>query len=113
MVNLFLSVNTSFTIGGDIVKTDDWGTFSSPNFPSNYDNALDESFTIYVGDRPVDVMIMFKSFSMEPDTNCGWDFLKVNEQIFCGGGPSDGVITSTYAITTPCIPVSIGSTLYC
>ncbi|XP_048584181.1 MAM and LDL-receptor class A domain-containing protein 1 isoform X2 [Nematostella vectensis] len=72
------------------------GTFSSPNFPSNYpDNAMCEwTITAPVGTSRID--IAFPAFDVEWGPSCDWDYLTVKDK--AGNQVGDKICGRPYAL---------------
>merc|ERR1712203_536458 len=60
------------TVGGESVVT-------SPNFPSNYDDNLEQVETITTEAGKV-LVLDFTTFDIEPHTNCNYDSLMIVDQ---------------------------------
>ncbi|XP_035662897.1 protein SpAN-like isoform X1 [Branchiostoma floridae] len=85
------SVDTSSGCGG--VLQGDRGTFTSPNFPSNYDDNTQCDWLIK-GERGSTVQLEFEEFGLEAHDSCAFDSVEVRlegPQVggrrFCGSGP--------------------------
>ena len=52
------------------------GVFMSPNFPKDYDNNLDCSWTIQVASGPI--ILNFTSFELEECSSCACDYVSVS-----------------------------------
>lgn len=53
------------------------GSISSPMYPNDYKNYADCTYTVYAEDPSLPLYIMFARFGVEPETNCGFDYLQV------------------------------------
>ncbi|XP_066264750.1 blastula protease 10-like [Branchiostoma lanceolatum] len=85
------SVDTSSGCGG--VLQGDSGTFTSPNFPSNYDDNTQCDWLIK-GERGTTIQLEFEEFGLEAHSSCAYDSVEVRlegPQVggrrFCGSGP--------------------------
>ncbi|KAF0303071.1 Proclotting enzyme [Amphibalanus amphitrite] len=58
-------------------------SFQSPNYPNQYPNNFDYSFTLK-GDNSQDVTVTCDPFSMESHSSCAYDYLSINERKYCG-----------------------------
>ncbi|KAI8487064.1 Meprin A subunit beta-like, partial [Branchiostoma belcheri] len=85
------SVDTSSGCGG--VLQGDSGTFSSPNFPSNYDDNKQCDWLIK-GERGATIQLEFEEFGLEAHDSCAFDWVELRLEgpqtagrRFCGSGP--------------------------
>lgn len=58
------------------ITTAEYSTFSSPNYPSNYNNNHDRTDVISVSSGVV--VIQFDYFNLEGNSGCTYDVLQVN-----------------------------------
>ena len=59
-------------------------SIKSPNYPNNYDNNFDCTYTINPGSGVNTMTLACCDFSVESHSSCGWDWLQVNGEKFCG-----------------------------
>ncbi|KAJ8039372.1 Cubilin [Holothuria leucospilota] len=117
MLILFSSTNHSLMNGillaevfSIFIETDDCGgiftesgsTFTSPNFPSNY-NDNDDCEYLAVAPAGKIIEVVFSSFDLEQHFQCVWDAVRVYDgdstnapllATFCGSGVPESVISS-------------------
>ena len=64
---------------GELENFGSAGVLTSPNWPSDYENNLDCSYTISVGKELTNrVVLKFIFFEIEPHENCRFDYLEVS-----------------------------------
>ena len=56
---------------------DEDGEFSTPNYPSRYSSNTECIWVIKPKSPANAIELRFKSFSLEPESRCGYDFLEV------------------------------------
>ena len=66
------------------------GVVTSPNYPDNYPNNLERTYTIQVGEGLI-MSLQFTAFDIESDSTCRWDHLTITDgdgttlmEKFCG-----------------------------
>ena len=80
------------------------GTFTSPNYPSNYTNNANCSWRITVPDGFV-VRLTFNVFKLEGGSNCRYDYVEIRD--------STGSVMGKYCGSNgPFVVMSTGSSLY-
>lgn len=74
------------------------GVFSSPFFPSNYPPQITCTWNIQTSEDKF-IKVQFRSFwvgpDLDPDSDCGQDYVEVDEQRICGSDLKDRVMTFT------------------
>ena len=64
-------------------------TISSPNYPSNYGNNYDCTYSLTPGAEVSSFSVSCSAFNLESQSSCRYDWLQVGGQKFCGtAGPS-------------------------
>ncbi|XP_065052552.1 cubilin-like isoform X5 [Rhopilema esculentum] len=63
--------------GGVLIDED--GEFATPNYPSRYSSNTECIWVIKPKSPASAIELRFKSFSLEPESRCGYDFLEVKE----------------------------------
>ncbi|XP_043208111.1 trypsin-1-like [Amphibalanus amphitrite] len=71
--------------------------FTSPNYPNQYPNNHDSSFTVK-GDNNQDITINCSPFSMESHSSCAYDYLSINERKYCGSSAPPATTVSELRI---------------
>jgi len=69
------------------------GTIKTPNYPAVYPSNQDKTWTLEV-EEGKKVMLTFESFDLEPNDSCGYDFVQISQQKYCGS-TKPGPISST------------------
>ncbi|XP_035659163.1 membrane frizzled-related protein-like [Branchiostoma floridae] len=76
---LLMSTEATSPPCGSTLK-DRSGTFSSLNFPQNYDNDVQCNWTISINVSVSSVVLTFDTFDLEFEPNCGYDYVEVWER---------------------------------
>ena len=65
----------------DQVQRESTGSRTSPDFPKNYPNNIEETYPIQV-DPGKRIKMTFTEFKLEFDSSCRWDYLKVRKTVY-------------------------------
>jgi len=93
------------TCGGFFNETS--GSFTSPNYPSDYDNSLTCDYAFRAGTGDV-VTVSFSDFSLESSSTCAYDYVR----IYDGDSTSATMIGEYCGSDSPGIVSSSGSDMF-
>ncbi|XP_071483596.1 bone morphogenetic protein 1 homolog [Diadema antillarum] len=82
------------------------GSFTSPNYPSNYDNGVTCDYLFFAGDGET-IAVTFDDFSLEISTNCRYDKIS----IYDGSSVADPLLGQWCGTDSPGVVVGVRQSL--
>ncbi|XP_071483598.1 dorsal-ventral patterning tolloid-like protein 1 [Diadema antillarum] len=82
------------------------GSFTSPNYPSNYDNGVTCDYLFFAGDGET-ITVTFDDFSLEISTNCRYDKIS----IYDGSSVADPLLGQWCGTDSPGVVVGVRQSL--
>ena len=86
--------------------------FTSPNYPSNYSNSYILEWDVR-GPEGQYIAVRCDKFDLEDDHRCGYDFLQINGDKYCGKGPVPVIISTQLRFVFETDAKNTGTGFFC